>query len=188
MADSNDKELQEALAEFVGAFEVMFRYDWPYTKIMFGDEVEGTTFIEPGLEDESEDWGARGALLERYRRLQVTSYLLTSDPGPRFERCIEEAQAVLRKAADEWALGHPEQPPTKEILEQIIRIFEREKFSDEVLGRWEVSMSNHARRTRPSRPGCKSNALVCWVHRRRIGYNRRYTTPIERVSLFRDTE
>ena len=59
---------------------------------------------------------------------QVTSYLLTSDPGPRFERCVEEAQAVLRKAADEWALGHPEQPPTKEVLEQIVRMFEREKF------------------------------------------------------------
>lgn len=69
MADTTDKELQEALAEFVGAFEVVFRYDWPYTKIMIGDEEEGATFIEPGLEDETEDWGARGALLEKYRRL-----------------------------------------------------------------------------------------------------------------------
>jgi len=69
MADSTDKELQDALAEFVGAFEVVFRYDWPYTKIMFGDEAEGATFVEPGLEDESDDWGARGALLEKYRRL-----------------------------------------------------------------------------------------------------------------------
>ena len=41
MADSTDKELQQALAEFVGAFEVVFRYDWPYTKIMVGDEAEG---------------------------------------------------------------------------------------------------------------------------------------------------
>lgn len=53
---------------------------------------------------------------------------LVSDPGPRFERCVEEARALLRKAADEWALGHPEQPPTKDVLEQIIRVFEHERF------------------------------------------------------------
>ena len=35
----------------------------------FGDEAEGATFVEPGLEDENNDWGARGALLEKYRRL-----------------------------------------------------------------------------------------------------------------------
>ncbi len=69
MPDSNDKELQEAIAEFVGAFEVVFRYDWPYTKTMFGYHEDGATFIEPGLDDETEDWGARGALLEKYRRL-----------------------------------------------------------------------------------------------------------------------
>ena len=65
----SDEELQRAVAEFVGAFEVVFRYDWPYTKIMIGDEEEDATFVEPGLEDEEEDWGARGALLEKYRRL-----------------------------------------------------------------------------------------------------------------------
>jgi hypothetical protein len=69
MADSDDKELLEALAEFVGAFEVVFRYDWPYTKITIGDETKGATFIEPELEDETEDWGSRGALLQKYRRL-----------------------------------------------------------------------------------------------------------------------
>jgi hypothetical protein len=62
-------ELDKAIAEFVGAFEVVFRYDWGYTKIMFGDEADGATFIEPALKDESEDWGARGALLEKYRAL-----------------------------------------------------------------------------------------------------------------------
>jgi hypothetical protein len=41
---------------------------------------------------------------------------------------MDEAHAILRKAADEWALGHPEQPPTKEVLEQIIRVFEHERF------------------------------------------------------------
>jgi hypothetical protein len=53
---------------------------------------------------------------------------LTTDPGPRFERCVDDALAILRKAADQWALGDPEQPPTPEIVEQIIRVFEREGF------------------------------------------------------------
>lgn len=66
---ADDPELISALTDFVGAFEVVFRYDWAYTRIMSGDEKEGHSFIEPGLEDETEDWGARGALLERYRRL-----------------------------------------------------------------------------------------------------------------------
>lgn len=67
-----DDELQDTLAEFVGAFEVVFCYDWPYSKTMLGDEDEGATFIEPGLEDETDSWGARGALLERYWRLVST--------------------------------------------------------------------------------------------------------------------
>ncbi len=62
-------ELKKAVAEFVGAFEVVFRYDWDYTKIMLGDEANGATFVEPELQDESEDWGARGASLEKYRSL-----------------------------------------------------------------------------------------------------------------------
>jgi hypothetical protein len=61
--------------------------------------------------------------------------ILTSDPGPRFERCVAEAHAILRKAADEWALGHPEQPPTKQVLEQIIRVFEHEHFLKRGLGK-----------------------------------------------------
>jgi hypothetical protein len=65
----NDTEFEKAVAEFVGAFEVVFRYDWQYTKEMIGDEEPNATFIEPGLEDEIEDWGARGALLEKYRYL-----------------------------------------------------------------------------------------------------------------------
>jgi hypothetical protein len=64
-----DIELETALSEFVGAFEVVFRYDWDYTRLMIGGESDGATFIEPGLRDESEDWGSRGALLEKYRRL-----------------------------------------------------------------------------------------------------------------------
>jgi hypothetical protein len=53
---------------------------------------------------------------------------LSSDPGPRYERCKDEALIILRKAADDWALGDPEQPPTSEVLKQILLIFEKQKF------------------------------------------------------------
>jgi len=66
----SDLALEKALKEFVGAFEVVFRYDWKYTSEVIGGMVEDdATFIEPGSEDETEDWGARGALLEKYRTL-----------------------------------------------------------------------------------------------------------------------
>lgn len=54
--------------------------------------------------------------------------IISTDPGPRYERCVDEALNILRKAADEWALGSPEQPPTPEILTQILHVFEKEKF------------------------------------------------------------
>ena len=61
--------------------------------------------------------------------------ILTSDPGPRFEACVAEAHAILQKAADQWALGHPEDPPTREVLELVIRVFEREHFLRRGLGK-----------------------------------------------------
>jgi hypothetical protein len=65
-----DVELEKAVAELVGAFEVVFRYDWEYTStVMQGMVMDNANFIEPGIEDESDDWGARGALLEKYRAL-----------------------------------------------------------------------------------------------------------------------
>lgn len=78
---ADDKAFEQAVAEFVGAFEVVFRYDWQYTKAMIGDEVEGATFVEPGLEDEIEDWGARGALLEKYRALVAVMQARGIDPS-----------------------------------------------------------------------------------------------------------
>ena len=66
----SDPSLEKAVAEFVGAFEVVFRYDWEYTSTVMDSMVQDdATFIEPGFADESEDWGARGALLEKYRVL-----------------------------------------------------------------------------------------------------------------------
>jgi len=65
-----DVALEKAVAELVGAFEVVFRYDWEYTAlVMQGMVMDGSTFVEPGVEDETDDWGARGVLLEKYRAL-----------------------------------------------------------------------------------------------------------------------
>ncbi len=70
-AAGRDEEFERAVAEFVGAFETVFHHDWDYAKVMIGDEEKGCTFLEPGLADEVDDWGARGALLEKYRRLRT---------------------------------------------------------------------------------------------------------------------
>ena len=52
----------------------------------------------------------------------------STDPGPRYERAFEAAHAILRKAADEWSEGNPEDPPTEEILGQVLDIFIKSKF------------------------------------------------------------
>ena len=70
-APAPDEEYMKAVAEFVGAVEVVFHHDWAYTKDMIGDEEKGCTFLEPGLEDEVDDWGARGAMLQKYRELKA---------------------------------------------------------------------------------------------------------------------
>jgi hypothetical protein len=54
--------------------------------------------------------------------------VLTTDPGPRFDACLNEVNKLLRRAADEWAKGNPEDPLTKDVLNQILDIFAREKF------------------------------------------------------------
>ena len=65
----NDPKFEKAVAEFVGAFEVVFRHDWSYTKFQSAHVAEGATFLEPREEDEMDDWWARGALLDKYRAL-----------------------------------------------------------------------------------------------------------------------
>lgn len=67
LTHAQQKELQQALSEFMGALEVVFRYDWEYTTQMIDRDTP--SFFEPGVEDETEDWGSRGAFLEKYRNL-----------------------------------------------------------------------------------------------------------------------
>lgn len=86
-----DKEIIQAVSEFLTAFEEVFDKDWSYTKEQLGvcQETEKQrmerlanpddflyyihpegTFINPKVEDESSDWGHRGNLLEKYRQLR----------------------------------------------------------------------------------------------------------------------
>ena len=86
-------ESENLLAEFLEAFEDVFDKDWQHTKEMLGIlketaeqrqsaeamgleavhmiEREGT-FLNPRVDDETEDWGNRGRLLSLYRKLKAT--------------------------------------------------------------------------------------------------------------------
>ena len=82
---------EKTLLEFLESFEEVFHNDWNYTKEMLGihEETEQNsqnsqrldletiytispegTFLEPKIDDETEDWGNRGELLEKYRNLK----------------------------------------------------------------------------------------------------------------------
>ena len=86
-----DDKLKLSLAKFLKAFETVFDKDWTYTKEMLGvkeetkEQAESAkaagletvhmvsptgTFLNPGVDDELEDWGHRGELLCAYRNLK----------------------------------------------------------------------------------------------------------------------
>jgi hypothetical protein len=85
-------DYSEKVRAFVDAFEEVFDRDWDYTRQMLGirDETsdekgaiaasgletiftiaEDGTFVNPGVEDEEEDWGNRARLLGAYRALRA---------------------------------------------------------------------------------------------------------------------
>ncbi|MBK7573415.1 MAG: hypothetical protein IPI10_18100 [Bacteroidetes bacterium] len=83
---TKDTELKDALAKFVDAFEQVFDNDWRYTKENLGirdrpaenDDEDSIpfisrdgTFLNPKVEDETENWGHRAKLLNEYRRLKI---------------------------------------------------------------------------------------------------------------------
>jgi hypothetical protein len=45
-----------------------------------------------------------------------------------FTRCMDEAQALLRDAADSWAAGDPERPSTLEMLVGVLQVFAQGGF------------------------------------------------------------
>ena len=41
----------------------------------------------------------------------------------RFDDCLRDAHRLLMQAADEWAEGNPEEPPTMKVLNDILDVF-----------------------------------------------------------------
>ena len=72
MLDSSHMdELLDALNDFAFTFDLVFDRDWEMTKGCLEDSdlyVKGT-FINPLVDDESNNWSNRGALLANWRRL-----------------------------------------------------------------------------------------------------------------------
>lgn len=85
-------ELKDAVKKFVDAFEQVFDKDWAYSKERLGiyEETEEQkqnalnygletihmispdgTFLNPKVDDETEDWGHRTILIDQYRRLKI---------------------------------------------------------------------------------------------------------------------
>ena len=93
MNNARPASLEQAIAEFVGAFQVVFHYDWNYTTTMIGQEAP--SFLSPGLstDEETEDWGSRGALLEKYR--QLAAAMKAAGISPAFPFPLESLQDVL---------------------------------------------------------------------------------------------
>lgn len=70
-------ELLMALRSFLDSFELVFgETDWETTRdIIKSDSLkyyihQNGTFIDPGVDDESNNWWNRGSLLSAYRRLK----------------------------------------------------------------------------------------------------------------------
>lgn len=67
------KELNQLISDFLTAFDVIFNIDWEHTKTCLEDSqhfISPTgTFVEPRVDDESNNWGNRPSLLETYRKL-----------------------------------------------------------------------------------------------------------------------
>ena len=59
---------------------------------------------------------------------QVTGFDRHGFEVSRFNECVQDAHRLLMKAADDWAKGHPEQPPTIEVLDSILDMFANQRF------------------------------------------------------------
>lgn len=68
-------DFQRALLAFLTSFKLVFGCDWEFSRgILQAENLEehvrdGHTFLNPGVEDESNNWGNRGGLLASYRNL-----------------------------------------------------------------------------------------------------------------------
>jgi len=74
MNETEAAKLRRAIAEFTGAFELVFDRDWDYAQQHLEDYgsrivAPGGTFLRPGVDPTRINWGARAALLQAYERL-----------------------------------------------------------------------------------------------------------------------
>src|SRR5690606_7972519 len=59
---------------------------------------------------------------------QVTGFNRHKFEAARFDDCLDEARRILVHAADEWSKGNPEDPPTTEVLSEILEVFQTSQF------------------------------------------------------------
>ena len=59
---------------------------------------------------------------------QVTGYDKHRFQVEWFDECVADAHRLLMKAADEWAKGHPEEPPTIDVLNALLDLFESKRL------------------------------------------------------------
>jgi len=67
-----DKKLKTLLSDFMLSFETVFDNDWDMTKSCILDSnfiSDEATFLNPNVDDESNNWANRGGLLSQYRKL-----------------------------------------------------------------------------------------------------------------------
>ncbi len=73
-------ELNKLLVDFIINFELVFKNDWDFTKGIILEDFyikDNGSFLEPGVDDESNNWANRGLLLESFRKLR--EFLLTQE-------------------------------------------------------------------------------------------------------------
>ena len=62
--------------------------------------------------------------------------VLTTDPGPQFTQCMDEARKLLDRAAIEWSKGDPSDPGADDVLRSLLAPFIRERFLRPPNGAW----------------------------------------------------
>ena len=106
-------EFLSALMGFWIRFEAVFgEADWEMTRdVLTCDMLEhyihpNGTFLEPGVEDESNNWGNRGSLLSSYRilkrQLELHQFIVTEiHPCGRVTRCATQQSKADVAANDD---------------------------------------------------------------------------------------
>lgn len=109
MQDPRDRELQQAIEQFVGAFEVVFDEDWPYGRDHMVHHMHQIipadgTFLHPTRDPDRVNWGSRAALLQAYERLAAVMKHRGMEPARPvrdryFVLLVEQGRATVAGAA-----------------------------------------------------------------------------------------